>query len=86
MVNNNTWPLSLFIACVVGLGLSAGSGFAADPRTDATNRGVVELETGGSSGISVRMAEELAALIDDGATRRVLPVELIVRRSCGCTP
>ena len=40
----------------------------------AVNCGVVELETSGSTGISVRMAEDLANLIDDGATRRVVPV------------
>jgi uncharacterized protein len=40
----------------------------------AINRGVVELETTGSAGISVRLAEDLARLIDDGATRRVVPV------------
>ena len=38
------------------------------------NRGVVELETGRAAGISVRIAEDLANVIDDGATRRVLPV------------
>ncbi len=40
----------------------------------AVNRGVVELETGRGSGISVQIAEDLANVIDDGATRRVLPV------------
>lgn len=40
----------------------------------ATNKGVVEIETTGSGGISVRIAEDLANLIDDGATRRVVPV------------
>ena len=40
----------------------------------AVNCGVVELETSGSTGISVGMAEDLANLIDDGATRRVVPV------------
>src|ERR1700721_1813287 len=38
------------------------------------NRGVVEIETSSAAGISVRMAEDLANLIDDGATRRVVPV------------
>src|ERR1700751_4131251 len=38
------------------------------------NRGVVELQTGRAAGISVRIAEDLANLIDDGQTRRVLPV------------
>src|ERR1700746_2469913 len=45
---------------------------AADPN-DA-NKGVVELETAGSAGISVRMAEDLASVINDGATRRIVPV------------
>jgi uncharacterized protein len=40
----------------------------------AVNRGVVEIETSGTAGISLRMVEDLANLIDDGATRRVLPV------------
>lgn len=47
----------------------------AGPPLDAgINRGVVELETARASGISVRIAEDLANVIDDGATRRVLPV------------
>lgn len=40
----------------------------------AVNKGVVELETTGSDGISVRIAEDLSRLVDDGATRRVVPV------------
>lgn len=40
----------------------------------SVNRGVVELETLRTAGISVRIAEDLANAIDDGATRRVLPV------------
>ena len=40
----------------------------------SVNRGVVELETTRTDGISVRIAEDLANVIDDGATRRVLPV------------
>jgi uncharacterized protein len=40
----------------------------------AVNRGVVQLETVRAAGISVRIAEDLASIIDDGATRRVLPV------------
>jgi uncharacterized protein len=40
----------------------------------ARNAGVVELETEGASNISVRMAEEIGEIVDDGATRRVLPV------------
>ena len=43
-------------------------------QSQMVNRGVVELETSTSAGISVRIAEDLANLIDDGATRRVVPV------------
>lgn len=54
------------------LGLDAQ---AAEPRPNAASiRGVVELETGSANGISVRIAEDLADIVDDGATRRVLPV------------
>src|SRR6195256_910568 len=45
-----------------------------DQGVAAINRGVVELETSGAAGISVRIAEDLANLVDDGATRRVVPV------------
>ena len=49
---------------------------SAAPAADTTivNKGVVELETAGSAGISVRMAEDLANVINDGATRRIVPV------------
>jgi len=48
---------------------------AANARPEsANNHGVVELETGSANGISVRIAEEIANVVDDGATRRVLPV------------
>src|SRR5204863_9827023 len=40
-------------------------------QASAVNRGVVEIETSGTAGTSVRMAEDLANLIDDGSTRRV---------------
>ncbi len=47
---------------------------AAPPDVAIVNRGVVQLQTGRAAGISVSIAEDLANLIDDGATRRVLPV------------
>ena len=47
---------------------------AAGQQAGLINRGVVELETTGTSGISIRIAEELANLVDDGATRRLVPV------------
>src|SRR6266446_6001202 len=47
---------------------------APPPPETSVNRGVVELETARAAGISVRVAEDLANVIDDGSTRRVLPV------------
>jgi TRAP-type uncharacterized transport system substrate-binding protein len=48
---------------------------ASSPPPEAiVNRGVVELETASSAGISVRIAEDLASVVNDGATRRVVPV------------
>lgn len=55
-------------------GADSGTDQAAQTAGSPDNRGVVELETGSSSGISVRIAEDLADVVDDGATRRVLPV------------
>ncbi len=47
---------------------------AGPPPEASINRGLVEIETARAAGISVRIAEDLANVIDDGATRRVLPV------------
>jgi len=52
---------------------SGGSG-PASAESIIVNRGVVELETASSAGISVRIAEDLANVVNDGATRRVVPV------------
>ncbi len=35
---------------------------------------LIGVETGGSSGITVRLGEDLASLIDDGTTRRLVPM------------
>ena len=57
--------------CIIIL-LQGSPGFS--QQVAAVNRGVVELEVTRSDGISVRIAEDLARLIDDGATRRVVPI------------
>jgi TRAP-type uncharacterized transport system substrate-binding protein len=68
------------IAATIIVGLAAAAAPPVLAKTGASlselavNRGVVELETARASGISVRIAEDLANVIDDGATRRVLPV------------
>ena len=64
------------VAAFVGLigALHVPSIAVAQQAVAAINRGVVEVETSGAAGISVRIAEDLANLIDDGTTRRVVPV------------
>ena len=73
----NRWTITTAIACILvfpiarpALPKTAGP----PPEVGVVNRGVVELQTARAAGISVRIAEDLANVIDDGATRRVLPV------------
>ncbi|HYM04806.1 MAG TPA: TAXI family TRAP transporter solute-binding subunit [Stellaceae bacterium] len=46
----------------------------AESLVERTNRGLVEMVTGGGDGAAIQMAEDIANVLDDGATRRVLPV------------
>ena len=62
-------------AAGLATGLAAWSSVAAaQSAVDRANRGLVEIVAGSTFGSSARMAEDLAAVLDDGATRRVLPV------------
>lgn len=45
----------------------------AESLAERTNRGLVEIITS-ADGASIRMAQDLASVLDDGATRRLLPV------------
>jgi uncharacterized protein len=47
---------------------------AASASEPGRNRGLVQIETARADGISVRIAEDVANIVDDGVTRRVLPV------------
>ena len=67
-LSRSTCFFSVWIAVLAAVPTAFGQ------QAAVVNRGVVELETTGSDGISVRIAEDLARLVDDGATRRVLPV------------
>jgi TRAP-type uncharacterized transport system substrate-binding protein len=62
--------VSGFLADSPALAKSGG----APPPDLSVNRGVVELETARAAGISVRIAEDIANVVDDGTTRRVVPV------------
>src|ERR1700732_3656410 len=62
------------LAALIAASSAASKATAQQPTAAAINRGVVELETSSAAGISVRIAEDLANLIDDGTTRRVVPV------------
>ncbi len=54
--------------------IGAGPAGAAPLAETNVNKGVVQLETMGANGASVRIGEDLANVVDDGATRRVLPI------------
>jgi uncharacterized protein len=47
---------------------------SAQSLAERANRGLVEIATSSTLGTSVRMAEDLADVLDDGATRRIAPV------------
>ena len=59
---------------VVALIIAAVATMPARAVEGAPGADTVTLETGGSSGITIRLAEDLASVVDDGATLRVLPV------------
>ncbi|HWG80863.1 MAG TPA: TAXI family TRAP transporter solute-binding subunit [Stellaceae bacterium] len=59
---------------ILALTAAVAAPAAADTLTERANRGLVEVITGSTTGSSVRIAEDLADVLDDGATRRVLPV------------
>ena len=64
------------LAGIIVIPAAGAASRSAAPSNDSMviNKGVVELETGSSAGISVRIAEDLANLVNDGATRRLVPV------------
>ncbi len=62
----------LAVAAILSLGVTPA--LAQDVSLDHGTRGVVELETGGTDGISGQVAADLANLLNDGATRRIVPV------------
>ena len=64
-------PLLAALACPEAV---AAKATAPSSESIVANRGVVELETGSSAGISVRIVEDMASIVNDGATRRVVPV------------
>jgi TRAP-type uncharacterized transport system substrate-binding protein len=67
-------PAAIIVAFAVPIARTTFGKTAPPPPEPGVNRGVVQLETARAAGISVRIAEDLANVIDDGATRRVLPV------------
>jgi uncharacterized protein len=66
--------LARSLALVASAALFLVPAFAADQSFDRGTRGVVEVETDDTAGIAGQIAADLAALLDDGATRRVVPV------------
>jgi uncharacterized protein len=66
----------LLAGAIAALMLCAGVGIAAaaDSAVDRANRGLVYIATSSVLGTDVRIAEDLANVLDDGATRRIVPM------------
>jgi TRAP transporter TAXI family solute receptor len=58
----------------IGLFLSAIAPVPAQVSAETVNRGLVEIVTGSVESTSARVAQDMATALDDGSTRRVLPV------------
>jgi uncharacterized protein len=66
--------LALRSAIAMAMSLAAATPGMAQSVAERANRGVVEIITSGVSSTRTVMAEDLADVLDDGATRRVVPV------------
>jgi uncharacterized protein len=66
----------LIAGAIAALVLSAGAWgpAAAQSIADRANRGLVYIATGSVLGTDARIAEDLANVLDDGATRRIVPM------------
>jgi TRAP-type uncharacterized transport system substrate-binding protein len=63
------------VALFLTIAAATASSHAGTPQPEAgTSQSVVVLETEGSAGTSVRIAEELARVVNDGSRQRILPV------------
>jgi TRAP-type uncharacterized transport system substrate-binding protein len=62
---------ALLALALLSATIATSPGHAADP---AAGTDVINVETGPSTGDTVRLGEDLAGLVDDGSTRRIVPV------------
>jgi TRAP-type uncharacterized transport system substrate-binding protein len=69
-----TSALGAILITAIALLIHGTASAASTPQAQIVNKGVVELETGRAADISVQMAEDIASIIDDGSTRRVIPL------------
>jgi TRAP-type uncharacterized transport system substrate-binding protein len=76
MIRLKTAGTALF-AAALGLVMADPANSASTSNSQVSlilNRGVVEMMIPGAAGISAIIAEDLANVVDDGATRRIMPV------------
>jgi uncharacterized protein len=66
--------MGAFVGLIAGVSAQAQEGAVVTPLSERPNQGLIELITGPVAGSSARAGEDLATVLDDGATRRVLPV------------
>ena len=64
----------IFTVCYPAVRTCCAKTAAVSASEPGRNRGIVQIETARADGISVRIAEDMANIVDDGVTRRVLPV------------
>jgi uncharacterized protein len=62
-------------ALAAGFALAVAPAVAADQSFDRGTHGVVEIETSNAYGASGQITADLASLLDDGATRRIVSVQ-----------
>ena len=66
--------IGAFLILTAGMPALAQDGAAVIPLSERPNQGLIELVTGPVASSTARVGEDLATVLDDGATRRVLPV------------
>ena len=66
--------IGVFAVVAAGATAQAQEGAVVTPLSERPNQGLIELITGPVAGTTARAGEDLATVLDDGATRRVLPV------------
>jgi uncharacterized protein len=72
--NSANWRLLMGAVAALVVSACASGSAAAQSNVDRANRGLVYIATSSVLGTDARIAEDLANVLDDGATRRIVPM------------